>query len=77
MASPRWSDFGSIWKTIREVDVLAIRREAEHDLTVACAGDREALEYVRGRCSRDPTAIPRPSPPSGWSRSTWCRRASA
>ena len=60
MASPRWSDFGSIWKTIREVDVLAIRREAEHDLTVACAGDREALEYVRGLLLDGPDRYPSP-----------------
>ena len=60
MASPRWSDFGSIWKTIREVDVLAIRREAEHDLTVACAGDREALEYLRGLLLEGPDRYPSP-----------------
>ena len=42
------SDFGSIWKTIREVDVLAIRREAEHDVIVACVGDPAALEHARG-----------------------------
>ncbi len=42
------SDFGSIWKTIREVDVLAIRREAEHDVVVACVGDPAALEHARG-----------------------------
>ncbi len=60
MASPRWSDFGSIWKTIREVDVLAIRREAEHDLTVACAGDREALECVRGLLLEGPDRYPSP-----------------
>ena len=42
------TDFGSIWKTIREVDVLAIRHEAEHDMIVACVGDPAALEHVRG-----------------------------
>lgn len=41
------SDFGSIWKTVREVDVLAIRREAEPDVIVACVGDPAALEHVR------------------------------
>ena len=42
------TDFGSIWKTIREVDILAIRHEAEHDVIVACVGDPAALEHVRG-----------------------------
>jgi len=42
------TDFGSIWKTIREVDVVAIRHEAEHDVIVACVGDPAALEHVRG-----------------------------
>jgi uncharacterized protein (DUF697 family) len=60
MASPRWSDFGSIWKTIREVDVLAIRREAEHDLTVACTGDGEALERLRGLLLEGPDRYPSP-----------------
>ena len=41
------TDFGSIWKTIREVDILAIRHEAEHDVIVACVGDPAALEHVR------------------------------
>ena len=31
---PHMTDFGSIWKTIREVDILAIRHEAEHDVIV-------------------------------------------
>ena len=76
MASPRWSDFGSIWKTIREVDVLAIRREAEHDLTVARATVRLWSTFA-ACCWKDPTAIPRPSRPSGWYRSTRWTRASA
>jgi uncharacterized protein (DUF697 family) len=41
------TDFGSIWKTIREVDILAIRHEAEHDVIVVCVGDPAALEHVR------------------------------
>jgi uncharacterized protein (DUF697 family) len=42
------TDFGSIWKTIREVDVLDIRHAAEHDVIVACVGGPAALERVRG-----------------------------
>ena len=41
------TDFGSIWKTIREVDILAIRRAAEHDVLVVCVGDPAGLEHVR------------------------------
>lgn len=60
MAGARWSDFGSIWKTVREVDILAIRDEAGHDVVVACAGDREALEHVRGLLLGGPDQYPSP-----------------
>ncbi len=43
---PQWSDFGSIWKTIREVDVNAIRREAERDVSIVCAGQPAALWWI-------------------------------
>jgi uncharacterized protein (DUF697 family) len=43
VAGAKWGDPGSIWKTIREVDVAAVRHEAEHDVVVACVGDRTAL----------------------------------
>lgn len=46
MARPSFSDFGSVWKTIREVDVTAVRREAERAVNIACVGDREALRQV-------------------------------
>ena len=54
------SDFGNIWKTIREVDVLAIRREAEHDVIVACVGDPAALEYARGLLLEGPDRYRQP-----------------
>jgi uncharacterized protein (DUF697 family) len=60
VAGAKWSDFGSIWKTIREVDILAIRQEAGHDVVVACAGDREALGYVRGLLLDGPDQYPSP-----------------
>ena len=53
------TDFGSIWKTIREVDILAIRREAEHDLIVACVGDPAALEHARALLLEGPDRYPR------------------
>jgi hypothetical protein len=53
------TDFGSIWKTIREVDILAIRHEAEHDVIVVCVGDPAALEHVRGLLLEGPDRYPR------------------
>ena len=46
MPKPQWSDFGVIWKTIREVDINAIRREAERGLAVVCVGQAAALWWV-------------------------------
>jgi len=57
---PQMSNFGSIWKTIREVDILAIRREAEHDVIVACTGDQAALEHVRGLLLEGPDRYRQP-----------------
>jgi len=30
---PKWTDFGNIWNTMRELDVNAIRDESEHPAT--------------------------------------------
>ena len=60
LAGARWNDFGSIWKTIREVDVTAIRREAEHDVVLACVGDREALTQARELLLDGPDLYPSP-----------------
>jgi len=49
---PQWSDFGAIWKTVREVDINAIRHEAERGLAIACVGQPAALLWV-GRFLRD------------------------
>jgi len=43
---PQWSDFSAIWKTIREVDVNAIRHEAERDVGIVCVGQPAALWWV-------------------------------
>jgi hypothetical protein len=65
---PQWSDFGSIWKTIREVDVNAIRHEAERGVGIVCVGQPAALWWVerflrdgpnRYSLGRDPLAIVR------------------
>ena len=60
MAGARWNDFGSVWKTIREVDVMAIRREAEHDVVLACVGDRKALTQARELLLEGPDLYPSP-----------------
>ena len=66
MPKPRWSDFGSIWKTIREVDINAIRHEAERPLAIVCVGQPAALWWVdrllrdgpnRYPLARDPLAL--------------------
>jgi len=63
---PQWSDFGAMWKTVREVDVNAIRHEAERSLTITCVGDVASLAWVgrvlhdgpnRYPASRDPLAL--------------------
>ena len=46
MPKPQWSDFGAMWKTVREVDVNAIRHEAERGLVIACVGDVVSLAWV-------------------------------
>lgn len=46
MPKPQWSDFGGMWKTVREVDVNAIRHQAERGLVIACVGDRVSLAWV-------------------------------
>ena len=46
MPKPQWSDFGTIWKTIREVDVNAIRHEAERGGAIVCVGQPAALWWV-------------------------------
>ncbi len=46
MPKPQWSDFGAMWKTVREVDVNAIRHEAERGLVIACVGDEVSLAWV-------------------------------
>jgi uncharacterized protein (DUF697 family) len=43
---PKWSDFGNIWTTLRELDVNAIREEAERPLTIACVGHNAALDEI-------------------------------
>ena len=43
---PKWSDFGNIWTTLRELDVNAIREEAERPFVIACVGPEVALDEI-------------------------------
>lgn len=43
---PQWNDFGNIWSTLREVDVSAIRAEAEKPLAITCVGTPTATDAV-------------------------------
>ena len=43
---PKWSDFGNIWTTLRELDVNAIREEAERPFVIACVGHDAALNAI-------------------------------
>ena len=42
----KWTDFGNIWGTLRELDVSAIREEAERSLTIVCVGHQAALDEI-------------------------------
>jgi hypothetical protein len=59
VAKPRLSDFGSIWKTVREVDVNAVHREVERPVAVVCVGDRVALGHVERLLHEGPDRYPR------------------
>ena len=58
MRKPQWGDFGSIWKTIREVDVNAIRHEAERGVTIVCTGQIGALWWVEQFLRTGPDRYP-------------------
>jgi len=60
---PQWSDFGAIWKTIREVDINAIRHEAERGVAIVCIGQPAALWWVDRFLRDGPNRYPlRPDP---------------
>ena len=63
MPKPQWSDFGAIWKTIREVDINAIRHEAERGVAIVCIGQPAALWWVDRFLRDGPNRYPlRPDP---------------
>jgi hypothetical protein len=58
MPKPQWSDFGNIWKTVREVDINAIRHEAERDATVVCVGQTAGLWWMDHFLREGPNRYP-------------------
>lgn len=46
MPGVKWSDFGNIWNTLRELDVNTIRAEAERGCMIACVGHAASLEEL-------------------------------
>lgn len=43
---PKWSDFGNIWSTLREIDVSAIRVEAEKPFSIVSVGHPAAIDAI-------------------------------
>ncbi len=41
---PKWSDFGNIWSTVRELDVGHIQEQSERPLSIAMVGANPVLE---------------------------------
>ncbi|HEY5388605.1 MAG TPA: hypothetical protein VIL79_11970 [Thermoleophilia bacterium] len=58
MPKRQWSDFGAIWKTVREMDINAIRNEAERGLAIACVGQPAALLWTDRLLREGPDRYP-------------------
>jgi uncharacterized protein (DUF697 family) len=43
---PNWSEMGAAMSTLRELDVSAIREEAERQFSIACVGDRQLFDQL-------------------------------
>jgi uncharacterized protein (DUF697 family) len=63
VAKPQWSDFGSMWRTVREVDVNAIRHEAERGLAIAVVGQPAELSHTERLLRDGPNRYPAASDP--------------
>jgi uncharacterized protein (DUF697 family) len=62
MPVPKWTDFGNIWNTLRELDVNTIREESERALAIACVGHTAALNQLEPLLRRGPERYPTPGP---------------
>ncbi len=63
MAKPQWSDFGAMWTTVRELDINAIRHEAERSLAIAVIGQPAALSWTERLLRDGPNRYPPSSDP--------------
>jgi uncharacterized protein (DUF697 family) len=59
---PKWTDFGNVWSTLREIDVSAIREESERPLALACVGHGVALDQLETLLRRGPNHYPTSNP---------------
>lgn len=55
---PKWSDFGNVFATLRELDVSAIRDEAERSVALSCVGHPAALDAVDRLLHHGPERYP-------------------
>ncbi len=63
MAKHQWSDFGGMWRTVREVDINAIRHEAERGLAIAVVGQPASLSWTDRLLRDGPNRYPASSDP--------------
>lgn len=54
----RWSALGNLWSTLREIDVGAIRNEAEQPLNIVAVGHDAALAAIDTLAHRGPNRYP-------------------
>ncbi|GIV98735.1 hypothetical protein [Roseiflexus sp.] len=54
----RWSALGNLWSTVREIDVNAIRDEAEQPLSIVAVGHDTALAAIDALARRGPNRYP-------------------
>jgi hypothetical protein len=59
---PKWSDFGSVVSTIRELDVTSIRVEADHPFSIVCIGHEQAIVEIERLLHAGPQRYPLPGP---------------
>jgi uncharacterized protein (DUF697 family) len=59
---PKWSDFGSVWSTLRELDVASIRDESERPLAIVCVGHDTATSDVVRLLHQGPQRYPLGAP---------------
>ncbi|HEU5090232.1 MAG TPA: hypothetical protein VFT99_22410 [Roseiflexaceae bacterium] len=59
---PKWSDFGGMWNTLREMDVSSIRDEAERPIAIRCVGHETVTGEVVRLLHQGPQRYPLSGP---------------